>query len=173
MPTAFTHAVVSLGLAEVFPGPAKPPLFWVLSAALAAAPDLDVLAFAFGVPYGSFFGHRGFFHSLLFAAVVGLVVALPAYEMMAVPWWLAWSYFFAVFALHSLLDGFTNGGLGVALLSPFDTTRYFFPWRPIQVSPIGLSSFRRWAPRVLGSEVRWVWLPLAAVVGVVVLARTS
>jgi inner membrane protein len=32
----------------------------------------------------------------------------------------------------------TNGGLGVSLRSPLDTTRYFLPWRPIQVSPISL-----------------------------------
>jgi hypothetical protein len=32
-----------------------------------------------------------------------------------------------------------DGGLGCALLWPFDLTRYFAPWRPIPVSPIGLS----------------------------------
>jgi hypothetical protein len=32
----------------------------------------------------------------------------------------------------------TDGGLGCALFWPFDTTRYFAPWRPIPVSPIGL-----------------------------------
>ena len=32
----------------------------------------------------------------------------------------------------------TDGGRGVALLAPFDATRYFLPWRPIRVSPIGV-----------------------------------
>ena len=31
----------------------------------------------------------------------------------------------------------TDGGLGCALLWPFDLTRYFAPWRPIPVAPIG------------------------------------
>jgi inner membrane protein len=35
----------------------------------------------------------------------------------------------------------TNGGLGCALFWPFDDTRYFAPWRPIPVSPIGLGFF--------------------------------
>ena len=35
----------------------------------------------------------------------------------------------------------TDGGLGCALLWPFDLTRYFAPWRPIPVAPIGLSFF--------------------------------
>jgi len=38
---------------------------------------------------------------------------------------------FFVAASHGLLDAMTRGGEGVALLSPFDTTRYFLFWRPI------------------------------------------
>ena len=41
-------------------------------------------------------------------------------------------------ASHGFLDTMTDGGLGCALLWPFDLTRYFAPWRPIPVSPIGL-----------------------------------
>jgi hypothetical protein len=33
----------------------------------------------------------------------------------------------------------TTGGLGCALLWPFDLTRYFAPWRPIPVAPIGFA----------------------------------
>jgi hypothetical protein len=44
----------------------------------------------------------------------------------------------AVLVSHALLDTMTDGGLGCALLWPFDLTRYFAPWRPIPVSPIGL-----------------------------------
>ena len=32
----------------------------------------------------------------------------------------------------------TDGGLGCALLWPFSLSRYFAPWRPIPVAPIGL-----------------------------------
>ena len=38
-------------------------------------------------------------------------------------------------ASHGVLDALTDGGSGVAFLAPFDDTRYFFPWRPIRVSP--------------------------------------
>ena len=41
-------------------------------------------------------------------------------------------------ASHALLDTLTDGGLGCALFWPFDLTRYFAPWTPLPVSPIGL-----------------------------------
>jgi inner membrane protein len=167
MPTAFTHAVVGLGLSEILMGPSPRPLLSGLSMALAAAPDLDILAFPLGIPYGSFFGHRGFFHSLFCAAVIGLAVALLSGEVLAMPWWLLWGYFFLVTASHGILDGFTNGGMGIAFFSPFDTERYFFRCQPIQVSPIGFAFFSKWGLRVLLSELLWVCLPLACLVGAV------
>src|SRR6478672_1544268 len=93
MPTGFTHAIVGLGLSEIFMGPSPRPLLCGLSMALAAGPDVDILAFPLGIPYGSFFGHRGFFHSLFCAAVIGLAVALLSGEVLAMPWWLLWGYF--------------------------------------------------------------------------------
>ena len=41
-----------------------------------ALPDLDVIGFRFGIHYGDFWGHRGFTHSLVFAALLASVVAL-------------------------------------------------------------------------------------------------
>jgi inner membrane protein len=59
------------------------------------------------------------------------------------------------------LDAMTDGGLGIALLSPFDNHRYFFPWTPIVVSPIGLRGFfSNWGLRVMISEITYVWAPL-------------
>jgi hypothetical protein len=52
---------------------------------------------------------------------------------------LPWTFFFLATASHGLLDAMTDGGLGVAFFSPFDKHRYFFPWTPIRVSPIGLT----------------------------------
>ncbi|HLJ92501.1 MAG TPA: metal-dependent hydrolase [Gemmataceae bacterium] len=164
MPTGFTHAAVGLGLGEVFMGPSQPPILRGLSMALAAAPDLDILGFWLGVPYGSFFGHRGFFHSLFCALLIGLVVAVLSAPALALPWWELWGYFFLITASHGLLDGFTNGGMGIAFFSPFDTGRYFFTGQPIEVSPIGLAFFSKWGVRVLASELVWVWLPLACLV---------
>jgi inner membrane protein len=58
------------------------------------------------------------------------------------------------------LDASTNGGLGIALLSPFDNTRLFFPWTPIEVSPIGVKAFfSTWGLVVIKSELQWIWLP--------------
>ena len=57
----------------------------------------------------------------------------------------------------------TNGGLGIAFFAPFDNRRYFLPWRPLEVSPIGTYGF--FGPRgvaVLKTELVWVWLPCLA-----------
>jgi inner membrane protein len=54
----------------------------------------------------------------------------------------------------------TNGGLGVAVFAPFSNHRYFFPWHPIQVSPIGIHHFfSEWGLRVLLSELLYVFIP--------------
>jgi inner membrane protein len=58
------------------------------------------------------------------------------------------------------------------LFAPFSNERYFFPWRPIEVSPIGVGSFfSEWGLRVIGSELRWVWLPSAVVSALGYVAR--
>ena len=57
----------------------------------------------------------------------------------------------------------TNGGKGVGFFIPFSTKRYFLPWRPIRVSPIGATNFAANAGAVLRSELLWVWLPFAAI----------
>jgi inner membrane protein len=75
-------------------------------------------------------------------------------------------------ASHGLLDAFTNGGLGIALLSPFNDTRYFFPWSPIMVSPIGVEAFvSKWGLMVIKTEMIWIWLPSLLVVVVSRLIR--
>ena len=66
-----------------------------------------------------------------------------------------------------ILDSMRNGGLGVAFFAPFENSRYFLPWRPIEVSPIGVRAF--FTPRgltVLQSEFLWIWIP--SVIGIVV-----
>ena len=164
MPTIMTHAVVGLGLGRVFTRRQMPPRFWALVAVLPMVPDLDVLAFRLGIPYGAAWGHRGLTHSLCFAFLLSLAVAALTCRRLRVPFWDWWGFLFLVAATHGLLDAFTNGGLGVALFAPFDETRYFFPWRPIEVSPIGLSFFSAQGGATLASEVLWVWLPTAGVV---------
>jgi inner membrane protein len=133
-------------------------------------PDADVIGFAFGVRYADAIGHRGLSHSFFFAAVVGVVVAALYGEWRGRRSWLA-AYFAVVTASHALLDALTDGGLGVALFAPFSNERYFFPWRPIEVSPIGAGFFSDRGVRVLVSELRWIWVPSALFVAVVSLRR--
>jgi inner membrane protein len=104
---------------------------------LSMLPDADVVGLFLGVNYGAPWGHRGATHSLVFALMVGAGVALVARacrkRVMRVSILAT-----LVVASHGVLDTFTNGGLGSALLWPFDDTRYFSPVNPIPVSPIGL-----------------------------------
>ena len=65
----------------------------------------------------------------------------------------------AVLATHPILDTMTDGGLGCALFWPFDVTRYFAPWRPIQVAPIGLAFLSPYGAIVAMSEIL-LFLPL-------------
>ena len=88
-------------------------------------------------------------------------------------WWSLVGLFFLVTVSHGILDAMTDGGLGVAFFSPFDTTRYFFLWRPIRVSPIGVGRiFSAQGAAIMASEMEYVWLPLATLwAGVVILRR--
>jgi inner membrane protein len=160
--SAFSHAVVALSIGSCFYRPSIPKRFWAIGAACSVLPDLDVIGFRYGVPYGAFWGHRGFTHSLTFAAL--LVSAVVAVEFRRGPpglstFW-TWLYLFLATATHGVLDAMTDGGLGVAFFSPFDNTRYFLPWTPIRVSPIGFGRFFTFRGLVvIQSELLWIWLP--------------
>jgi inner membrane protein len=112
-------------------------LFW---SALSFLPDADVIGFSLGIRYADEWGHRGASHSLMFAVVVGAAVGAVA-PVFKRPAWRTAITAILVITSHPLLDTLTNGGLGIALYWPFDHTRYFAPWRPIPVSPIGLGFF--------------------------------
>ena len=130
--------------------------------ALSLAPDLDVIGFHFGVPYCAPFGHRGATHSFV-AALAGaaLTAAVDATRRKRVSWGLALSAL-AVLASHGVLDSMTDGGRGVALLWPFTTARFFAPFRPIPVAPIGIAIFSAYGAQVTAIEVLmfaplWLW----------------
>jgi inner membrane protein len=111
-----------------------------LLVALSLLPDVDVVAFALGIPYGAPFGHRGALHSLAFAVLVGMIVWLGAMWLRLPALSVAITGCLVV-ASHGLLDTLTDGGKGIALLWPFSNERYFAPWRPIPVAPIGTRLF--------------------------------
>jgi len=108
---------------------------------LSLAPDVDVVGFAMGVHYGDPWGHRGAAHSLLFTAALGIAFGLATARPFQRSRFRNVPLAIAVAVSHPLLDTMTDGGLGCALLWPFDLTRFFAPWRPIPVAPIGLAFF--------------------------------
>ncbi len=164
MASAFSHAVAAIGIGACFYRPGTPKRVWVIGTFCSVIPDIDVLGFRFGIRYGDFWGHRGFTHSLFFAAPLASAVLLfgfwrgaPGLGRLAL-----WTFFLLATASHGLLDAMTDGGLGVAFFAPFDNHRYFLPWTPIHVSPIGVRRFftgRGLA--VLQSELLCIWLPAA------------
>ena len=161
MPSIFTHAVVALSIGTFF-YPSVPKQALAAGAICSVVPDLDVIGFSFGVHYGDFLGHRGFTHSLFFAFLLAAAAALlsnagnaPSRRL-----FLLWTYLFLATASHGFLDAMTDGGLGVAFFAPFNMTRYFLPWTPVRVAPIGL--FRFFSVRgltVFLSELLWIWVP--------------
>lgn len=149
---------------------------WIIGAACSIIPDIDVTGFRFGIRYGDFWGHRGFTHSLVFAAILASVAIAVGFfrETLGVSRAVLWAYFFLATASHGLLDAMTNGGLGVAFFSPFDNTRYFLPWRPIVVSPISVTRFfSGQGIAVLQSELLWIWIPSGALAAVVFVMRKA
>jgi inner membrane protein len=108
----------------------------VVWSGLSLLPDADVVGFRFGVAYGDPWGHRGATHSFAFAVVVSLVAFLFAkaarFDARRVG-----LLVLAVVVSHPLLDTLTDGGLGCALLWPFSNRRFFAPWTPLPVAPIG------------------------------------
>ncbi|HSF65808.1 MAG TPA: metal-dependent hydrolase [Nitrospiraceae bacterium] len=176
MASAFSHAIVALAMGKAVQ---NKELSWrelSIGALCSIVPDLDVIGFGFGIHYGDVWGHRGMTHSVVFAAMFAAsLVALwyrtrPTASKMKL-----FLYFFLCTASHGVLDAVTNGGLGVAFFSPFDTTRYFFPLRPVLVSPIGISEFfSAYGARILLSEALWIWLPACVLfVAVRVIQRLS
>ena len=173
MPTIVTHGFVATMLGKSFAVGRPPARFWILSALCSVLPDADVLGFPLGIRYEDMLGHRGLSHSLAFALVLSCAVAFLAFPRLPERWtrFLLFSYFFVVTASHGALDAMTNGGLGIAFFAPFDNTRYFFPFRPVKVSPIGLSFFSARGLDVIWSEFLWLWVPATIIAGAILFYR--
>jgi inner membrane protein len=172
MASAFSHAIAAAAIGSAFSRRGLPVRFWVLGAACSIVPDADVIGVALGVPFRSVLGHRGLTHSLVFAAVLAAVVVLAFFARMRAEVSPArlWLYFFLATASHGVLDALTNGGPGIAFFAPFDNARYFLPWRPVVVSPIGIRPFfSEWGLRVIESELIWIWLPSLIFAGLAIL----
>ena len=175
MPTIFSHAIFAAATGKAALRKPVSNWFWVLTALCAILPDADVVGFRFGVKYGDMFGHRGFTHSIVFALISGALAAFFAKRFLRTGFSFAklFVYFSLVTFSHPLLDMLTDGGAGVALFAPFSNERFFFPWRPIEVSPIGIRFFSERGFDVILSEIIWVWLPAFVVLIAAVIIRKS
>lgn len=160
MASPLTHAVVAVTIAAVHDLQLRAARTWLVAIACAIAPDIDALGFWLGVPYESFWGHRGFTHSMAFAVLLSGICAGWISHSAAMSRMRLWSVYVMATLSHGVLDAMTDGGLGVAFFSPLDQTRYFFPFRPIHVSSMSLTDvLGPHGLQVLANECLWVWIP--------------
>ena len=160
MPSVFSHPAVPMAIFTAAGNRRVPVRLFMAALLFSVIPDLDVISFNFGIPYEHLLGHRGFFHSPVFAVLASLAGAL-AYRFLRSSYWTAFSVLLVSMASNGILDAATDGGKGIAFLAPFSAKRFFLPWQPIAVSPIGVERF--FTDRglmVMKSEIVWVWLPL-------------
>lgn len=108
----------------------------VLWSGISLLPDADVIGFRLGVRYADPWGHRGATHSFAFALAVGALSWLTARLLKLAAGRIGLTAL-AVVASHAILDTLTDGGLGCALFWPFSNERFFAPWTPLPVAPIG------------------------------------
>src|SRR5512143_251987 len=118
MPTIITHPAVPLAMALGLGRDVVSKRLLLAGIAVSILPDLDVIGFKIGIPYASELGHRGLSHSLLFAFIIAMAGS-TLYRWLDSTFHRTLWFLFAAMASHSLLDSFTNGGLGVALLWPW------------------------------------------------------
>ncbi len=173
MPSPITHTAVPIAIACIAGTRKVPPRLLAAAVAASMLPDADVLGFFLGIPYADVLGHRGFFHSPVFALLTSLVVSL-AWRRLGTSFLSVFAVLFLSLASHGVLDAATSGGLGVAFLSPFSNHRYFLPWHHIVVSPFTVHQFfSSWGLRVIWSELLWVWAPCLAVAAAGIFVRNA
>ncbi|HJV21842.1 MAG TPA: metal-dependent hydrolase [Holophagaceae bacterium] len=165
MASCFGHAAAAaaLGTLMLRRGDGWRP--WVSGVVLANVADLDVLGFPVGIPYAHAWGHRGATHSAVAALLIG-GLALKVLRPSDADRRRVGCYCLLAALSHPLLDMATSGGLGIALAWPLTATRWFWSWRPIRVSPIGVGPFlSARGLKVLASEAVWIGVPSLAMAG--------
>jgi inner membrane protein len=156
MASVFGHSIVGFTLTKVIDNKHTK---WLLIAAIFSTilPDFDVVTFRMGIPYSHSLGHRGFTHSMLFAILWALILMFTLGRKSKLIWF---SVIFLSTVSHGVLDAMTSGGKGVGFLIPFNNNRFFFPFREIKVSPLGVSKFfSEWGLQVIFSEIKYILLP--------------
>lgn len=156
MASIFGHAAVGFTLTKLLSKKNSKLLLW-LAIGSTILPDIDILTFSFGIPYEHPFGHRGFTHSILFAVLWATLLMCFFSIQNKIVWWLV---IFLSTVSHGVLDAMTSGGRGVGFFIPFDNERFFFSFREIVVSPIGIGKFfSEWGMKVILSEIKYIILP--------------
>lgn len=156
MASIFGHGVVGYTLTKIIDNKNTK---WLLLAAIFSTilPDFDVIGFKLGVPYSHPMGHRGFTHSILFALLWALILMLTVGKQNKKLWF---SVVFLSTVSHGILDAMTTGGKGVGFFIPFNNDRFFFPFRLIKVSPLGIEKFfSKWGLQVIFSEFKFIVIP--------------
>ena len=132
MPSSISHALAGLAVGAWSRPSAPSRRVLVFAAVCAAMPDIDVLSWAFHTPNSSFWSHRAFTHSLVFAMMAGACATWIGFRGAA--WEGRRLRIAAVLALatatHGLLDACTSYASGVELFAPFTKHRYRFPIPP-------------------------------------------
>ena len=159
MPSIFSHAAFAYSIGSLTSIKKQKFKFFFLLILSSIVPDFDVVSFKLGISYQEILGHRGITHSIFFSIILGFIFSL----FIKTEFYKEKIFVALVFSLgclsHAFLDSFTNGGLGVCWFCPFESKRYFFDFRPIQVSPIGKNFFSQRGLEVILSELKWVWIP--------------
>jgi len=163
MSTIFSHPAVPVAIGFALGQKVIPRSLLFIGAFCAILPDFDSISFAFGIPYESQFGHRGFTHSVFFAAAIAAFFTWRNHEFKvdgaAVKRWVVFPFIFISTVSHPLLDALTDGGEGVAIWWPFSTARFFFDDTPLPVCPIGQNFFSAAGYAALKAELTLIWLP--------------
>lgn len=173
MASVFGHAILAGAVGTSLKKELRTPKVFILGILCSVFPDADILSFRWGIPYESFWGHRGFTHSIVFGLLFGIGIMIVFHWKSKFKDKGLLSLYYSICTVsHGVLDGMTTGGRGVAFFSPFDTTRYFLPFRNIQVSPIGASRFfSEWGMEVIRSEAVWLGIPSLVFIFTVILFR--
>ena len=168
MASIFGHSIVAFTISKVINNKHSKPLV-LLAIVSSILPDLDIVSFSLGIPYEHPFGHRGFLHSIIFAILWALLIMVFVAKKNKLIW------FFVIFlstVSHGILDAMTSGGRGVGFFIPLNNDRYFFPFRGIKVSPIGIKDFfSEWGIHVILSELKYIVVPCIIVLLILKLIR--
>lgn len=161
MPSIISHAIGAFWVNKALFSSKNTIKISILVCISAMIPDADFIGYKLGVEYTSLFGHRGFTHSIFFAVLWASIISFFTFKITSLKEFILYfTIFFLATISHCLLDACTSGGEGVAFFSPFSNERFFFPFRGIRVSPLGVKSF--FSERgmiIIMSEIKYIWIP--------------